>query len=118
MRLAAFVGADYTARPLTPPTGRGFAGSQSKSPAAMRAFHKEKSTLVADRYMATAERKTRRRKRQSPRLREGFAEVSQEDQSSLDQLAKVSGERLASNPRGGLEITELAATSTVHSPAP
>jgi RNA polymerase primary sigma factor len=38
--------------------------------------------------MATAERKTRRRKRQSPRLREGFAEVTQEDQSSLDQYLK------------------------------
>ncbi len=38
--------------------------------------------------MATAERKTRTRKRQSPRLREGFAEVTQEDQSSLDQYLK------------------------------
>jgi RNA polymerase primary sigma factor len=50
--------------------------------------------------MATAERKTRRRKRQSPRLREGFAEVTQEDQSSLDQyLKEVSTHSLLTPPQ-------------------
>jgi RNA polymerase primary sigma factor len=50
--------------------------------------------------MATAERKTRKRKRQSPRLREGFAEVTQDDQSSLDQyLKEVSTHDLLTPPQ-------------------
>jgi RNA polymerase primary sigma factor len=38
--------------------------------------------------MATAARKTRRRKRSAPNLREGFADSATEDQSSLDQYLK------------------------------
>jgi RNA polymerase primary sigma factor len=49
--------------------------------------------------MATAARKTRRRKRQSPVLREGFDAGSTEDQSSLDQyLKEVSTHRLLTPP--------------------
>src|SRR5690606_21679868 len=45
--------------------------------------------------MATAERKTRRRKRTAPTLREGFHVATAEDQSSLDQyLKEVSTHRL------------------------
>jgi RNA polymerase primary sigma factor len=38
--------------------------------------------------MATAARKTRRRKRPAPNLKEGFADAAAEDQSSLDQYLK------------------------------
>jgi len=48
-----------------------------------------------DRDMTTATRKTRRRKRSAPQLREGFDATTTEDQSSLDQyLKEVSTHRL------------------------